>query len=185
MTRNRSAQLWAGAGAFAALLPLFFLVVATGDTLGNRINELLDAGMADNIRFALWASADRMIADAPWLGLGLGTFQDAYPLYATQVFPFVMDKAHCDYLEFAAGIGLPAAIAWWTAVAWLALLCLRGVRVRRRNRVYPLAAMAASVLVGVHSSVDFSLQLPAVSLLYAALMGIGVAQAFPTRNKYT
>ena len=124
-----------------------------------------------------------MIADAPWFGLGLGTFQDAYPLYASQVLPFVMDKAHCDYLEFAAGIGLPAAIAWWIAIAWLTLLCLRGVRVRRRNRLYPLVAVAASVLVAVHSSVDFSLQLPAVALLYATILGLGVAQALPTRNK--
>ena len=183
VTRRGSTRLWAGAGALVAVLPVMFLVVYNGDTLADRINQLLDAGMTDEIRLALWAAANRMIADAPWFGLGLGTFQDAYPLYATQVLPYVMDKAHCDYLEFAAGIGLPAAIAWWTAIAWLTLLCLRGVRVRRRNRLYPLVAVAASVLVAVHSSVDFSLQMPAVALLYATLLGLGVGQALPTRNK--
>jgi O-antigen ligase len=183
VTQRGSTRLWAGAGALVAVLPVLFLIVFNGDTLADRIGQLLDAGLTDEVRLTLWAAASRMIADAPWFGLGLGTFQDAYPLYASQVLPFVMDKAHCDYLEFAAGIGLPAAIAWWIAMAWLTLLCLRGVRVRRRNRVFPLVAVAATVLVAVHSSVDFSLQLPAVALLYATILGLGVAQALPTRNK--
>jgi O-antigen ligase len=182
MTRHRRAGLWTAAGSLLAVLPLLFLIAANGDTLGDRLGQLLDTGTADNIRLALWPAARRMISDAPWLGLGLGTFQDAYPLYATQVLPYVMDKAHCDYLEFAAGVGLPAAIAWWSAMLWLFFLCLRGVRVRRRNRLYPLVAVGASVLVAVHSSVDFSLQIPAVALSYATLFGIGVAQALPTRT---
>ncbi len=183
VTRRGSTRAWAGAGALVAVLPVLFLVVFNGDTLAGRIDQLLDAGTADTTRLALWASANRMIADAPWFGLGLGTFQEAYPLYAAQVLPYVMDKAHCDYLEFAAGLGLPAAIAWLTAIVWLTLLCLRGVRMRRRNRLYPLIAVAASVLVAVHSSVDFSLQIPAVALLYATILGLGAAQALPTRNQ--
>ncbi|MGA7676571.1 MAG: O-antigen ligase family protein [Rhizomicrobium sp.] len=180
VTRRGSTRLWTGAGALVAVLPLLFLVIFNGDSLGERLSQLVDAGTADNVRVALWAVTSRMIADAPWFGLGLGTFQDAYLLYATQVFPFVMDKAHCDYLEFAAGLGLPAAIAWWCAMAWLFVICIRGVRIRRRNRLYSLVAVGATVLVAVHSSVDFSLQMPAVALMYATLLGLGVAQAFPT-----
>jgi O-antigen ligase len=181
--RRSLASLWIGSAVFLLLAPLLVLVVlAHGTTLGGSFYDLLQTGTADNIRLTLWSAASRMIGDAPWLGLGLGTFQDAYPLYATRLLPFVMDKAHCDYLEFAAGIGLPAAIAWWGALAWLFFLCLRGARIRRRNRVYPIAAIGATVLVAVHSSVDFSLQLPAVALVYAALLGIGVAQALPTRR---
>jgi O-antigen ligase len=169
-----------GTAAVVALLPLLFLVIFNGETLNERVSLLLDSGTTDAVRLTLWAAAEHMIADAPWLGLGLGTFQDAYPLYATQVLPFVMDKAHCDYLEFAAGIGLPAAIAWWLAIMWLVVVCLRGVRSRHRDRLYPLIGIAATILVAVHSSVDFSLQLPAVALLYATLLGLGVAQAFPS-----
>ena len=183
LVNHRSAsRYWAAAGALAAALPLFVFILLSGDTLSSRIDQLFDSGTAGEIRLALWESARHMIADAPWLGLGLGTFPDAYPLYATRVLPFVMDKAHCDYLEFAAGIGLPAAAAWWTAMIWTVALCLRGVRVRRRHRLYPLIAVGASVLVAAHSAVDFSLQLPAVALLYAALLGLGLSQALPTRN---
>ena len=183
VTRRGSTRLWAGAGALVAVLPLLFLIVFNGNTLGERLSQLLDTGITDDVRLALWAAANRMIADAPWFGLGLGTFQDAYPLYATQLLPYVMDKAHCDYLELAAGLGLPAAVAWWCAMTWLFVVCIRGVRIRRRNRLYPLIAVGATTLVAVHSSVDFSLQMPAVALMYATILGLGVAQALPTHNK--
>lgn len=180
--RRRSARLWAGAGALAAALPLLILLTFHGDTLADRIGQLLDNGTADATRLTLWAAANRMIADAPLLGLGLGTFEDAYPLYAAQVIPNVMDKAHCDYLEFAAGLGLSAAAAFWCALLWLVGVSFKGIQLRRRNRLYSLAVIASTIVVGVHSSVDFSLQLPAVSLSFATLLGLGVAQARPTRN---
>lgn len=177
MARHGATRRWAAIGAVACVLPLLLLILLNGDTLSSRVDQLLDPEVTDQIRLSLWEAARRMIADAPWLGLGLGSFQDAYPLYAVHVYPFVMDKAHCDYLEFAAGVGLPAAIAWWGAMVWLSAMCLRGYRNRRRNRHFPLIGFAACVLIAIHSSVDFSLQLPAVSLLYAVVLGVAVAQS--------
>lgn len=182
LARRSVSRTAAGAVAILVAAPVAYFVVASGDTLSARIEDLLNTGTTEVVRLALWDSAWRMINDAPLLGLGLGTFQDAYPLYAVRALPYVMDKAHGDYLEFAAGLGLPAAAAWWLALVWLLGLCLRGLRVRRRHRVYALAAVAATTVVGVHAIVDFSLQLPAVSLLYATLLAIGVAQSFPTRH---
>jgi O-antigen ligase len=182
VARHGVSRRWAGITAAAIMMPLLVLVAMNGDALADRLGSLFDTGVTNEIRFSLWAATSRMIADAPWLGLGLGTFQDAYPMYATKVYPWVMDRAHNDWLEFAAGLGLPAVIAWWSAMLWLVGLCLRGLRVRRRNRIYCSIAFAASVLVAVHSCFDFSLQMPAVALLYAVLMGIGVAQSMPTRT---
>ena len=156
---------------------ILVLFVFGGDVLRSRMNDLVDTGTIDSTRLDLWGAAIRMIKDAPLLGLGLGTFADAYPLYASQVLPFVMDKAHNDYLELAAGLGIPAALAWWTAWLLLAIECLRGVFRRQRNRQFALTAVGATVLVAVHSIFDFSLQIPAISLLYATILGIGVARA--------
>lgn len=183
IVRSRTSRILAAAGALAAAAPLLILITFNGDTLGSRVSELMASNTGDQIRFSLWAATRRMIVDAPWLGLGLGSFEDAYPLYASQVYPLVMDKAHCDYLEFAAGLGLPAAVAWWIALAWITVICLRGVRERRRNRHFAVAAIGASILVAVHSSVDFSLQIPSVALLYATLMGLGVAQSQSSRSQ--
>ncbi len=181
LSRRSSLRIWTMVAAGLALGAIFLVIVLSGQTLGDRLAQLADAGDADQIRLALWDAAWRMIGDAPWRGLGLGTFQDAYPLYARQALPYVMDKAHCDYLDFAAGVGLPAAVGWWVALAWLAALCLRGTLMRRRNRHFALLGFCATVLVAVHSSVDFSLQLPAVGILYGAMLGMGIAQAQRTK----
>lgn len=170
-------RIWPVVGIAVAVAPIVTILVISGGQLGDRVDQLVSTGNADEIRLALWAATERMIADAPWRGLGLGTFQDAYPLYATQIFPYVMDKAHCDYLEFAAGIGLPAAITWWFAVAIAAFQVAQGALIRRRNRLYAVVATGATVLIAVHSAMDFSLQIPAVALSYATLMGIGLAQS--------
>jgi len=161
---------------------LAVLLAVNGDRLATRFADLFASGGADAERLALWEAARRMIADSPWLGLGLGTFQTAYPLYAQHPFPLVMDKALNDYLELAAGLGLPAAIALWSAIALFALRCARAVFVRHRNRQFAILGVGATVLVAVHSAADMSLQIPAVAATFAAILGLGVAQSFPSRE---
>ena len=62
--------------------------------------------------------------------------------------------------------------------AGLAWICLAGVNRRHRDWVYPATGVAASVLVGLHATVDFSLQIPAVAILYAGIMGLACAQSY-------
>jgi len=174
---RKPGRIWPSLGILAAVAPVFIMIVASGGQLSDRFDQLIDAGNADELRLALWSAAEHMIADAPWRGTGLGTFQDVYPLYATHIQPYVMDKAHCDYLEFAAGIGLPGAFAWWSALGVAGYFAIRGAIVRRRNRHFAVAAAGAAVLVAVHSATDFSLQMPVVALSYAVLLGIGIAQS--------
>ena len=65
-TRRNASRVWAGSGALAAALPILLIVILSGDTLTERINELLDNGTTSSVRLALWASAERMIVDAPF-----------------------------------------------------------------------------------------------------------------------
>jgi O-antigen ligase len=89
------------------------------------------------------------------------------------------DKAHNVYLENALELGVPAMAALNLAIALLAVEALRGLWRRRRERTAPAIGVAATVLVGLHSFFDFSLQMPAVAVFYAFLMGLAVAQAWP------
>jgi O-antigen ligase len=127
----------------------------------------------------MWAAATQAIREHPWFGTGLGTFRDVYPLYADKFVPYIVDRVHSDYLELALGLGVPAASLWVLAIAWLLLRCVAGIARRRRRRIYAIAAVGATVLIGLHSLVDFSLQMPAVAVLFAAILGVGLAQAFP------
>jgi O-antigen ligase len=179
---RRSRTLWTVSVAFAMFFGLMVLFAINGNVLSAGFNDLAASGLDDRTRLMLWNVALRMIGDAPFLGLGLGSYLSAYPMYSDVTMRFIMDKAHNDYLELAAGWGLPAAILWWSAIVWLVGICARGVLRRKRHRAYPMLAVGASVLVGVHSIFDFSLQMPAIALTYAAILGLGVAQAFSTRE---
>ena len=79
-------------------------------------------------------------------------------------------------------LGWPAALILFACVAWLALICFRGLRSRGRDWVYPTTGLAATALVAMHALVDFSLQIPATAVTYAALMGAAVSQSFSSRR---
>lgn len=150
----------------------------------QRLDDMTASGIRDDTRVMLWSAAWRMIKDAPILGLGLGTYEVAYPLYSDRMLPFIMDRAHNDWLELAAGLGLAASLFWWSAIGVVLFRCARGFFERRKDRIYPLLAIGASVLVGFHALFDFSLQMPSIALFYAVLLGLGAAQAISSERRF-
>jgi O-antigen ligase len=171
--------LLGGAGAGAAIFVLFLV---NGHNVQSRFENMIETTGAGELRPVMWGAAMRALADHPWTGTGLGTYADAYHLYADSFVPYVVDRAHNDYLEFAMGVGIPAAAAWLLAFCILAVQCARGALRRHRRRIYAMTAVGATVLVGFHSMFDFSLQMPAVSVLSAIVMGVGIAQSQLTRD---
>ena len=177
---RRGTAGWAAASGVAAIVAMLVLFSFNGASLEQRFDQLVETNATADLRPVMWSAATQSIYDHPWFGTGLGTFRDVYPLYADRFLPYIVDRVHSDYLELALGLGIPGAIVWVAAIVLLLLRCLSGIAQRRRRRVYAVAAVGATLLVGVHSLVDFSLQMPAVAALYAAILGVGVAQSFPT-----
>lgn len=128
-------------------------------------------------RFAAWSVCLAMIAERPWLGHGYGAFEAAFMARSPEQITTIFDKAHNTFLEHMVVLGLPAAALLYAGFACLIGACLRGLRERRRDREFTLLAISASVVVGAHALVDFSLQIPAVAVTYATLLAVGVAQA--------
>ena len=48
--------------------------------------------------------------------------------------------------------------------------------------IYPATGVAITVLVGFHSLFDFSMEMPAVAILYAGVMGGCCSQSWSTRE---
>jgi O-antigen ligase len=94
-----------------------------------------------------------------------------------------LTRAHNDWLEMIFELGWPGALLWFSALTALVLRCFLGVFRRERDRLYPLVGCCAGLLVGLHSFVDFSLQIPAVAATFAALLGIGVAQSYSSQEE--
>jgi O-antigen ligase len=143
------------------------------------INGPLDPGDG---RLAVYGATIRAISDHPLLGTGLGSFVSVFPYYRPDSVVSFYDLAHNDYLQNMLELGIPAALCLFIAVAWLIGLCVRGLRVRQRYIAFPALGLAASALVCVHSLMDFSLQIPAITVTYMLLLGIGVAQSLLPRT---
>lgn len=173
------------AGAIAALITVAVLfVLVTGSAVIDRLDS---ATMATDrsARGDLYALILRAIADQPVLGTGLGSFPGVFSIYRTAAFdPFVLpSKAHNSYLSNALELGIPATLLLLLALAMIAVIALRGLRVRRRGQMFPMLGLAALTTVGVHSLVDFSLEIPAVAVAFSGLAGVCCAQSFRSRTK--
>ncbi len=167
---------WRGAAVALGMVIMAVVVVEiAGGTLRTRLEDIAPSVAA---RPLLWEAALSMIRDAPWLGTGLGSFQDLYPMYAVEVEPGrLARRAHNEYLELAVGLGLPGALAYLAGLGFLAWVCLRGVIERRRDMVFSVAGLAAAGVAASHTVVEFSFEIPAVAVLFAVLLAIGCAQA--------
>jgi O-antigen ligase len=143
--------------------------------LGERF--LFNDPLEDS-RFTVYRQTLVGIGAAPWLGHGLGAFQDAFrPFMAAEISDSEWDFAHSTYLENAFELGLPAALAMVASLALIAWQTMIGCLSRRRMR--PVAAFAFAVVIagGLHSIVDFSLQMPATAALFATILGVGWVQS--------
>ncbi len=172
----------AAALAIGGLIALILLQALGGNVSGRFEVQ----GLADEGRLETYRSTLRMIADHPWFGTGLGTFVWSFPAYRSANVSMwgIWDLAHSTPLELASDLGLP--LAGLIGLAWLIVLAVltRGVRIRRRDLIVPVAALAVAVLGLAHSCIDFSLQIPGYAIIVFALTGAGLAQSFSSNNKY-
>ena len=112
-----------------------------------------------------------LIAERPWLGHGLGSFPAIMAMARTPDIPQVWTEAHQTYLELALELGIPAACLLLLSVLFLVAHCLVGDDWRPSDRLLRALALSATLLVAVHATVDFSMQIPAVAVTWAAIMG--------------
>jgi O-antigen ligase len=173
--RLRSRRQWGGVLVTAAAVGSLVLVLA-GNAFMHKVAGLSEAGSIN--RVVIWKTTLRAIEQSPWLGWGFGSFSDIYAVLQPAEIPQANDKAHSTPLETVLELGIPGGafailsvlLPWMTAgrAAWR----------RRRRRYLPAAAFAASAVAILHSTIDFSLQMPAIAFFVSALLGMGWAQAF-------
>ena len=156
------------------------LALPGGLHLVTGLASLLQQGAGE--RTQIYDLTIEAIKLRPWTGWGLGSFPAVYSLLQPPSLPLYFDKAHSTYLELALDLGIPAALVLPAIILTLVSRCALGVRERARRRELPALAIAATVLVGVHSAFDFPLQIPALAVLYAAILGTGWAQSWSTRR---
>ena len=169
---------WLAGTAVAALL-LFQLV---GGAVAGRI---LTYGLVDEQRFTMYRTVLTMIEEHPLLGIGYGNFESAFPAYRPTSLGSlgVWDRAHSTPLELAVELGLPSACLIIVTCLWYLYHLLNGSLHRRRDRYIPIIGASVATLGFLHTSIDFSLQIPGFGVFFAAITGCGLAQCRPSSEQ--
>jgi O-antigen ligase len=149
---------------------------------GDVIDRTLTTSITTEERQTVFALTLNAINDHFWTGIGLGTFDPVFAIYRNATLQQTWDKAHNVYLETMLELGIPAAVVMFASMAWIVVSCVRGYFLRHRDRNYSLIAIGCAVIATVHSTLDFSLQVPAVAMAFAVLLGVGFAQSFSTER---
>jgi O-antigen ligase len=154
-----------------------------GETLGLKLaartgtsNQTSPDGTSRN---EIWRSSWEIIKHHPLTGVGFGTYFLAVPEYQIGTGMPRVEEAHNDYLDLAANGGIVAiGLAGWfiAMIIWRAKSSLRSSDAYRRAA--GLGAAAGMLSIGVHSLVDFGLQVTGIGVVFAALVVIAVADGW-------
>ena len=98
-------------------------------------------------------------------------------MFAHKNMNYYFRAAHNTYLENSMELGVIGAGALFCSIGILTLICFKGTKSRGQGAIYPSIGLGVTALVASHSLVDFSLQMPAIAMTYAAVMGASVAQS--------
>lgn len=176
--RRRSAVLIA---LVVTAIPLAFAAwIGVGPIL-QRFESMATPGSLESDRLQIWRDTVALIRDYPLVGTGLGTYRWASLHYQTDKLNTFYERAHNDYLEYAADIGIPAALllfgSLWVLVAQVARRALALERSRDRILAAGCAGAMASLLL--HSITEFNLQMPANAFLFAWIAGTAAGLVKP------
>jgi O-antigen ligase len=180
---NQHVRLWKIGVMVAVLLVIVGgLFVLGGSGLSARLQEtqLADDAQARLTVYEITADA---IATNPWLGYGWGNFDSAFRQFNTVNVQGIFHKAHSDWLEIPMELGVPAALLLLLVYLTLGWRCWQGVLQRRKDGIYSAIGLAVLVTLGIHSLIDFPLQIPANGMTFAVLLGLGVAQSYSSRER--
>ncbi len=171
----------------AAIISSFCAAAALGviSLFAERLHSRLETeGLVDTARLCTYRSTWRAIQDNFWLGTGLGSFQDVFPAYRLPECGFdgYWEMAHSVYLEAWLSLGAGFLILLVIIYYQLIKTYVFGYRQRRRFRFVPLASLGILLLLTLHSLVDFSVQIPAIAVLAALVLGSGAAISVASRS---
>ena len=126
---------------------------------------------------SLTALSERVLADAPLVGTGAGTFAAVAPIYREMDDPPPGPIAPTAAAAVAIELGKPMLFLIVVATAAAIFILLRGSLRRRRDSFY--SAMAGSCLITLLllAFTNAGLLGTATSLIAAAVLGLGFAQS--------
>ena len=135
------------------------------DTTVQQVEERVDPSVY----------AVKIAEDYPLFGTGGGTFYTAFTRYRGPGIDAYYDHVHNDYVQFLAETGA-IGIALMGLFVLSAFACAVLAQWRRSDpqlRGVAFGVVMGVVAIGIHSTVDFNLQIPANAFIFVILLALG------------
>jgi O-antigen ligase len=121
----------------------------------------------------IWRDTAAMIRDRWALGVGIGAYETAYPIYNSRDGSLIVEQAHNDYLQIMADAGIIGALI----ALWFIFLVARDIlrASSHESRVMSGTALGAGggmFALFIHSLFDFNFQIPSNALLFLVLTAV-------------
>ena len=180
-SRRQSRALMLALGVVAGTI--LFVWMDPGH-ISKRLATVADLPQRPEVPLAerLTVSQDtlRMFTHYPWVGVGLGSFEVAYPRYQSFATDLTWDHAHNDYAEVLAETGLVGGALILAAMLLFFRLAFRDLRRRLQHEAgwIQLGATLGCCGLLVHSFGDFNFHIPANAAWFAVCAAIAT---LPTR----
>jgi O-antigen ligase len=152
------------------------IVLIAGGAMLNKLSLVVQGGQFD--RTIIWRSSLQAAQASPWLGWGLGNYADIYAAYQPDEIRQPNARAHSTPIQLYVETGVLGTVPGMLMPLIPFGVCLWGAWTRRRHRHLLVAAVAVPAIAMLHTTVDFSLEIPAIAFITAAFLGMGWAQTF-------
>lgn len=160
-------------GAGAGLIAFAIALTATSPVL-DRLG-ITSFGDGELSRLGILGTSQEVLANHYLLGTGLGAFDEVFKLYenADSVTGTFANHAHNDYLQWLIEMGLPGALLLIGFLVWWAGRCIDIWTASPSNSSgIRRAASIGTLVIFLHSFVDYPLRTPAISVLAATCLAL-------------
>ena len=163
-------------------LAIFLAIVATAYLAANlfaqgevaeRLGTLLKLTKADPGRLLIWQQSWQMLMDAPWWGIGLGTYWLHWPPYRHPLDGSAGFYVHNDYLQIWIETGLPGLILLLGIYVAVLVMFIRLLRRTTGDSVVTVesAGLFGGLLaIAVHTFFDFDLYIHPIQLVMGLVL---------------
>lgn len=127
-------------------------------------------------RLGIYQATFEAIKNSPLLGHGAGTFEFIFEKFRVSTLPLNFNQrivyAHNGYLQTVAELGLIGAMLLFSCFVYLLNLLIKGLKTRKKEHIYLISGISISIILMTNSILDFSIQIPAITITFLVLMGI-------------
>jgi O-antigen ligase len=139
----------------------------------QRIAETTVQNVEERVDPSIYAV--KILDDYPLFGTGGGTFYTAFTRYRGHDIPDYYDHVHNDYVQSLTDTGFIGG-ALYGLLVLASFACAILAQARRRDPLARGVAFGAAmgiIAIGIHSTVDFNLQIPANAFIFTILLALG------------